>query len=98
MQIDLSDGPSMYYTSDDPRRIREFGRVPGSPVAPQMKKTVKAKFYDYLYRPNEDKYVTQKKQKKRVVEVTKGFEGSPKNSSERYVNKIFDGRRLKTKN
>ena len=30
--------------------------------------------------------------------MKKGVSGSPKNSSDRYVNKIFDGRRLKNKN
>ena len=73
-------------------------RVPGSPIAPQPKKTLQAKLYNYTYRPRREKTKTIQLEKQRAQELQKGVSGSPKNSSDRYVNKIFDGRRLKNKN
>lgn len=56
----------------------------------------KAILYNYLYRPRQDKITFQTRKKKEQTRVGKGLAGSPVNSKQRMLSKIFDYQRKKS--
>ena len=52
--------------------------------------------YKFSHRPFEDKRVRQGAERERQLKREGGVIGEPRNSLERYVNKVFDHKRVKS--
>jgi len=59
--------------------------------------TSQATKYDYAHRPFEDRMTKGQREKEDMMLVKTGCKGNPERSDERYINKLFDKQRTKSK-